>query len=134
MKSFLATFVGLIGAFVTMILLEIVGHLLFPTPRAIEAAGQSELQANLANIPTGAYFSVALAHGAGLFIGLLIARAIDRSTMVGMYIIAVFLLLGTISNLFQLPHPVWFAILDVALVVLVGAVVLWKTHRSFQKN
>ena len=134
MKSFLATFVGLTGAFVTMIILEIVGHLLFPTPLAVEAAGQSELQANLVNIPTGAYVTVALAHGAGLLVGLLIARAIDRASMIGMYIIAVFLLLGTISNLFQLPHPVWFAILDIAIVLVVGAGILWKTHRSFKKN
>lgn len=124
MKLFYATFSGVIAAFISMSLLESFGHSLFPIPFEIDHENLGAIADKLHLIPMEMYLSVVFAHGIGLLIGLLIAKSIDKTSKISLYIIAGFFLVGTIANLFMIPHPIWFAIADIGIVVLVGLLVI----------
>lgn len=124
MKVFLATFIGLVVAFFSIALLEPIGHALFPVPFKVDPSNLEELKANMHLIPTGAYICVAVAHGLGLLFGLTVARLIEKENLSPIFIIAGFMLFGTIANLFMLPHPVWFGILDVVAVAGVATLTI----------
>lgn len=126
MKLFYATFAGVIAAFISMMFLEGLGHSLFPIPFEIDPNNLEGIREKLHLIPVQMYISVVVAHGLGLLIGLLIAKAIDKGSKISMYIIAGFFLIGTAANLFMIPHPMWFAIADVGIVALVGIFIITR--------
>lgn len=124
MKLLYATFAGVIAAFISMMFLEGLGHSLFPIPFEIDPNNLDALAEKLHLIPTKMYIAVIAAHGLGLLIGLLIAKSIDKTSKISLYIIAGFFLVGTVANLFMIPHPVWFAVADVAIVALTGLLII----------
>lgn len=124
MKLLYATFAGVIAAFISMMFLEGLGHSLFPIPFEIDPNNLDALTEKLHLIPTKMYIAVIAAHGLGLLIGLLIAKSIDKTSKISLYIIAGFFLVGTVANLFMIPHPVWFAVADVAIVALTGLLII----------
>lgn len=126
MKLFYATFAGVIAAFISMMFLEGLGHSLFPIPFEVDPKNLDALAEKLHLIPMEMYLSVVFAHGLGLLIGLLIAKAIDKASKISLYIISGFFLIGTIANLSMIPHPVWFAIADVGIVALVGFLIITR--------
>ena len=130
MKLFYATFAGVIAAFISMMFLEGLGHSLFPLPFKVDPNNIGELADKLHLIPIEMYISVVVAHGLGLLIGLLIAQAIDKTSKISLYIIAGFFLIGTIANLSMIPHPMWFAVADIAVIALVGLLMIRKPVAS----
>lgn len=124
MKLFYATFAGVIAAFISMMFLEGLGHSFFPIPFEVDPENLDAIADKLHLIPVQMYISVVLAHGIGLLIGLLIAKSIDKASKISLYIIAGFFLVGTVVNLFMIPHPVWFAFADLGIVVLVGLLMI----------
>ncbi len=128
MKPFLATFLGLIATFAATSGLVALTHVLFPIPAELMTGDE----VNIELIPTVSYVGVALAHGLGLLIGLLVARSIDKMTIYPLYILAGFFLLGTVANLYAIPHPLWFAIADIGIMLIIGFFVIFATHRRIQ--
>ena len=126
MKLLYATFVGVITAVISMMFLEGLGHYLFPLPFKIDSKNLDDLATKLDLIPAQMYLSVVFAHGLGLLIGLIVARAIDKTSRISLYIIAGFIFIGTIMNLLNIPHPLWFGIADVVVVVIVSLFILRK--------
>lgn len=124
MKLFYATFAGVITAFISMMFLEGLGHSLFPIPFEVDPKNLDAIADKLYLIPVQMYISVVFAHGIGLLIGLLIAKSIDKASKISLYIIAGFFLVGTIANLSMIPHPMWFAVADIGIVVLVGFLII----------
>lgn len=120
MKLFYATFAGVLAAFISMMFLEGLGHSLFPIPFEVDPENLDSIADKLHLIPVQMYISVVFAHGIGLLIGLLIAKSIDKTSKISLYIIAGFFLVGTVVNLFMIPHPIWFAFADLGIVVLVS--------------
>ena len=134
MKIFLGTLIGLIVVFVTIGLLEQLGHYFFPLPFEFEPGNLEGLKDKLDLIPTGAYITVVLAHGIGLFAGCLAANRIDSASRYSIYIIVGFIFLGTVSNLFMVPHPVWFSIADISIVALIGAFFIGKKKAQIRQK
>jgi len=126
MKLFYATFAGVIAAFISMMFLEGLGHSLFPIPFEVDPKNLEALAEKLHLIPMEMYLSVVFAHGLGLLIGLLIAKTIDKTSKISLYIISGFFLIGTIANLSMIPHPMWFAIADIGIVALVGFLMITR--------
>ena len=126
MKLFYATFAGVIAAFISMMFLEGLGHSLFPLPFKVDPNNIGAIADKLHLIPVQMYISVVVAHGLGLLIGLLIAKAIDKTSKISLYIIGGFFLVGTIANLSMIPHPMWFAIVDITIIALVGLLMIRK--------
>ena len=134
MKIFSATFFGLIVCFLAIPLLELAGHVLFPVPFKVDFTKMEEFNANKHLIPPGAYICVAVAHVASLVIGLITARKIVKTNMIPLYIIAGFLLFGTIANLVSIPHPLWFELLDLTLVTSVSILMLLFYYKRTAKS
>ena len=132
MRTFLATLVGLVAAFMVMMAIELLGHKLFPLPFEMNVENAGEIEKNIPLIPLATYNSVIVAHGLGLLVGLLIAMVIDKDTPYPVYLIGTFLLIGTIVNLFSFPHPVWFAIADVGVMLTIGVPLIFKAHKRSQ--
>jgi hypothetical protein len=79
----------------------------------------------MASIPVGALITVSIGHGLSVLAGAFVINRIEASAMVGMLILFVLILVSTIMNLVALPHPLWFMITDIALVIL-GGLLSWK--------
>lgn len=130
MKIFLATFIGLIAAFISLGLLELLGHKLFPVPFEIDISNPEGLREQIALIPKSSMISVVVAHGVGLLIGLLVARLIEKQSIIPLAIIALFTLIGTIANLAMIPHPMWFMIADVSIILAVGGAFIYSSNKQ----
>ena len=127
MKIFLATFVGLIACFLSVGLIERLGFMIFPIPFKIDPNNFEEKQ-NL--ISVGSYVTVIIAHGIGLLIGLIIARLIDRNTLLPIGIIATFMLIEVIANLFMVSNPVWFSVFEPVVVSTIGIIFISKVKNE----
>ena len=128
MRIFLGTFLGLIAAFFSIALLEPLGHLLFPVPFKIDFNNIDELESKLHLIPFGTHIFVAIVHGLGLAIGLGVSRLIEKNTIYPILIIGGFVVFATIINVFIIPHPLWFSILDLLIVssILIITIIFLK--------
>jgi len=120
MRTFLATLIGIVIAMGIMMGLQMLGHTLFPVPIEINPNDTESIRINMDLIPTASLIMVIVAHSLGQLGGLLTAKLIDTSTKYPIYIIAGFLMLGTVANLASIPHPVWFAIVDVLAMILIA--------------
>jgi hypothetical protein len=133
MKIISATFVGLIVCFLTTILLELAGHSLFPVPFKVDFTNMEAFNANRHLIPTGAYICVMIAHVVSLVLGLITAHNIVNTTMIPLYIIAGFMLFGTVTNVLTIPHPLWFEILEITVVTAVSILMLFIYYKRIVK-
>lgn len=128
-KSVLSILIGLLSGFVVVAGFEYLGHYLYPMPKQIGVDESDALKKMMENAPVGAMFMVLLAHLLGsavaVFVSIKIAKKLTTS-----YVVAILFFLLTISNLFMIPHPTWFTIADVLVVVFgIGGV-----YRYIPKN
>lgn len=112
LRTFLAIVVGSLSAFALVVLIEVVGHMLFPTTGKVSPTMPVEM-------PLAALLSVLVAWTAGTFAGGVIAALIARTRpRVYAGLVGAIILVLTIANLTLIPHPTWFAIAGVALIVV----------------
>lgn len=120
MRIVFATMTGVISSFVVIILVEMLSHLFYPPPKGIDYNDMKVLADYVKTLPLGAFILPIVAHALGIFSGMTIARIIDRTSMVPQYILSGFLVFGTVMNAFSLPHPKWFLITDIIIVLVAG--------------
>ena len=107
--------------------MHLLGHAIYPLPEGVDMNNSEQLAAYIPKMPLGALLMVLLAHQAGSFAGSILACGLRRKSghvmRIGWVVGGLFLVFGVL-NLFMLPHPVWFAVVDTLLyipVALVGA-------------
>lgn len=116
MKVVLATIIGLIvSSGLNMTILS------FGMPVHVEAGGdQYEAIIEMMKSFTVMDYMVPLAaHVFGVLAGLIVARFICRTSNLPIYIIGGLHMIGTIINLFMIPAPGWFVVLDLILPILI---------------
>lgn len=119
MKNILATIVGLIVASVTVYVFEtLIGHNLFPLPEGANPMDMEWLKNNMDQIPMGAKVFVAIAHFAGIAVGMFVAGLISKTSMIPAYIVGCLMIAATFFNIFVLPKELWFSISDGALAFI----------------
>lgn len=118
MKLFLATVLGILAAGISIWVFELLGHMLFPIPFKIQMDDLEAFKAAMFKIPFKSLLAVVIAHGLGLLIGLFAARKVDSSTTAPMYGVASFIMLFTVINLLMIPHPIWFTLADIGIILL----------------
>lgn len=116
MKQALAVIVGVIVGFISIMLLELLGHALFPIPEGIDPMDMESLKANMDKIPAASLVAVAVAHFVGLIAAVFAAKKVLPSSNTPAYIVIGLFALATIANLVMIPHPMWFALLDVVAI------------------
>lgn len=107
---------GIVGSVVNMVIIMISGSII-PPPEGADVTTMEGLQASLHLFEPRHFLMPFLAHALGTFTGALLAAfiAVNHKMRFAM-VIGVFFLAGGIGNVFLLPSPVWFTVVD-----LVGA-------------
>lgn len=117
LRNILATIVGLIVAFLTITLIEKLGHIVFPYPEGAKPNDMEWLKNNIALIPKGAMIFVIIAHTCGVILGMGIAGFISKTSIIPAYIVGGIMIIITIIMLFLIPSPIWFTISDTLGVI-----------------
>lgn len=118
MKNVLATIAGLVVAMITVFLFEtLLGHNLFPLPENVDPNDMESIKTNMHLIPMGAKVFVVIGHFAGIFVGMLVAGAISKTSMIPSYIVAAFMIAATAFVTIMLPKSMWFIIAEVVAVI-----------------
>jgi hypothetical protein len=101
------------GSFVNMGTLMIGGELI-PPPPGVDISDMESLIAGMHLFGTKHFIFPFLAHALGALVGAFIAAKIAASHKMKFALgIGVFFMVGGIVNVFMLPSPVWFTVLDV---------------------
>ena len=116
-KNILAVLAGLVvGSFVNMGIIMLTDSLI-PPPAGADVTTVEGLKASMHLFQPKHFVMPFLAHALGTFVGAFVAASIAANhTMKFALVIGLFFLLGGITNVFLLPSPVWFTVVD-----LVGA-------------
>lgn len=105
---------GIVGSVVNMGIIMISGSVI-PPPEGADVTTMEGLQASLHLFEPRHFLMPFLAHALGTFAGALLAALIAANhKMLFALVIGVFFLAGGIGNVFMLPSPVWFTIVDLA--------------------
>lgn len=115
MKAVLGTILGLGASFVVNYAIIL---LFMPIDASVDMADPVALAEALKNFTAFDYMVPLAAHIFGLLAGLLAARAICKTSTLPIIIIMTLHMAATVLNLFSLPHPVWFAVLDIIFPLL----------------
>ena len=115
-KSILAVFLGFVLGIVLIVVVEALGHFVYPPPANLDITNPEEVKNLMANAPVGALLFVVLAYAVGSFGGGgLAARLVQKSHILHAMIVGGLLMVAGIMNMFMIPHPFWFWIISVAV-------------------
>ncbi|MGQ0827741.1 MAG: hypothetical protein ACT4ON_05040 [Bacteroidota bacterium] len=113
LKNILAVIAGaIVGSIINMMIIMISGSII-PPPNGADVTTMEGLKASMHLFQPKHFVLPFLAHALGTFAGAFIAALIAAShKMKFALVIGVFFLAGGIANMFMLPSPTWFIILD----------------------
>jgi hypothetical protein len=103
----------MLGTFV-IVLLEMLGHLVYPFPPGLDPKDHQALAAFMKSAPITAWLFVLFAYAAGSFVAGATGTWIGRNAWVGWLNGGILMVLGLIG-LKMMPHPVWFWVVSLAL-------------------
>lgn len=105
--------VGLVIAFALIMLIEKVGHVIYPPPADLDFSDPEAVRPYIATLPILALLFPMFAWMIGTFSGSLIACVIGTARPLAFAILVGGLVFaGTIANLIVIPHPLWFSVLS----------------------
>jgi hypothetical protein len=118
-RSVGAIVVGVIVAFATVMLIDMVNHSVFPPPEGLDFSDPDAIRPYLATLPVGAFLLILASSVIAAFVGALLACHIGRGNPL-LYggVIGGFILAATIANFIAIPHPLWLVIATLAGIVL----------------
>ena len=128
--------VGMIFGMILMTVLHMGSTLVYPVPEGIDMWSQEpEMRAKVAEwigtLPAGAVLLALAAHGLGCMGGAAVAMLISgRRSLVPPLVVGALFTLGGILNLMSIPHPLWFAIVDVPLYLVLA----WLAGRLLRRK
>ena len=116
MRKFLGLFLGLIAGFVVVALVEGISSLLYSRPANLDFTDRSAVREFVSTLPIGAFLIVLAAHALGTFTAAFTSIAIvGRRWFFGPLALGVLLMVAGLINMALIPHPFWFAMVDVML-------------------
>lgn len=93
-------------------------HTIFPLPESVSMDDMESLAAYISTMSFSEFVLVWLAHGSGAFVSSAACTAIaGQRWYLGAGICGIMFTLSGILNLTMLPHPWWFAVVDLFLYV-----------------
>ncbi len=111
MRSILGLILGLVVAIVTVMLFQWISHTVWPPPEGLDPNDSAALAEHLKVAPPGSLILVVAGYIVGTFDGVFLGCFIGTAKR---YIYAVviggLILIGTITTLIMIPHPIWFMV------------------------
>ena len=112
-----AAVTGLVIAFVLIMLIEKLGHFIYPPPADLDFSDPEALRPYIATLPFLALLFPMIAWVVATFAGTVVASKIGTANPKSFGIIVGGLVLaGTIANLVMIPHPLWFSLVSLVAV------------------
>jgi hypothetical protein len=122
-RSIVGVFIGLVVAFVTVAVVEVINLLIFPPPADFDVNDPAALAALIAEAPAYKLVLVPVAWFlAAVTGGWVAAKIAKRAALVHAFIIAALLIAMAVMNMRMIPHPAWFWVAGLA-APLVGMLV-----------
>lgn len=120
--SILGVVAGMVVGGTVVWAVELMANRVHPFPEGIDRsdmdAFMEAVRQHAADAPLAALVIVIVAHAVGPLIGSFLAALIaGRGKMVCGMIIGVLFLLAGVMNLVMIPHPLWFAVVDLLVVL-----------------
>lgn len=122
-KKIIGAVAGVFTAFILVMLVEGIGHLIWPPPVNVNTMDTEALAKLMKEMPIGALISVLVAWVVGAFGGGIVAGWLGRAAWPG-FVSGGLLLAAAIVNLLMLPHPTWFwpgALIGIPAASLLGS-------------
>ena len=119
LRDFVAVVAGIITAFLTIMLIDKIGHMIYPPPAGLDFADPEAIRPYLATLPIGAYLFIWASSVVGALTGTLIAcfagaaRTAILAAAVGGIVFA-----ATVANFIWIPHPLWLSLATLAGIIL----------------
>lgn len=121
MRNVVAALVGIAVAVITVLVLQKIGHIVFPPPADLDFANRDVVVEYMQTLPVGAFLFVLASYIIAAFDGTFAACLIGRANSIFFaVIVGGTMLIGTAVNLAMIPHPAWFAI-SAVLGIIVAA-------------
>ena len=118
-KNILAGVAGVIVAFATVWLVEMVGHSVYPPPAELNFADKEAMRDYVATMPLGPFVFVGAAWFLGALLGTVVACLIGNARpIIYALVVGGLVLAATAANLIMIPHPIGFSIPAVAGIVI----------------
>lgn len=111
---------GLVAGMTAIFCVELVNGQLFPTPAGLSPQDTEGMKAFVAGLPPAALAIVLAGFGLGAYVAATVALLIAHRRRPAGLVAAGIILLATFANMATLPHPMWFNIGSV-IIVLLGA-------------
>lgn len=114
-RSALALLLGFVAMIATVMLIQMLGHALYPPPE-IDFKDSAAVAALITTMPVSALLIVVLSWTSGAFVGAGVAARTNRQRAAGLAIsmgVVMVLLVGI--NLLMIPHPLWMIALGLLL-------------------
>lgn len=114
LRNVIAVLAGLIiGSVVNMGLITL-GSSVIPPPPGVDVTDMESLKSSMHLFEPRHFIFPFLAHALGTLVGAVVAFIIAAAHKVKFALtIGIFFLIGGIMNVFMLPSPLWFAVLDI---------------------
>ncbi len=117
-KKILAVIIGLIVGGLVIMGIESINILRFPWPEGLNLEDKDAFAEYVQGLPVSALITVLLAHIAGALVaGFLSTKIAAANNYTLAVICGVILLAGAVVNLFMIPHPVWFMVVNVLTII-----------------
>ena len=129
-RKLAAAVVGVVVAILTIQLVEMLGHLVYPPPADFEFGEPEQVREFISTLPIGSILFVAAAWALGTFLGTLAGALVSRSgalpyaTVVGGIVLA-----GAITMLLIIPHPWWFTIAAPVSIIIAAVLAVYLAPR-----
>lgn len=116
MRKFISILAGLFAGSLVVFIVEKIGHTVYPLPEGIDPNNIEAFKEYAQTMPVGAMLFVILAWALGAFAAGIVTTLVGKeSTKMFSLITGGILMLFGLINLIMIPHPVWFAILGMAV-------------------
>ena len=110
MRSILGLILGLAVAILTVMLFQWISHTVWPPPEGLDPNDSAALAEHLKAAPLGSLILVVAGYVVGTFDGVFLGCFIGTAKRyVYAVVIGGLILVGTISTLIMIPHPIWFS-------------------------
>lgn len=130
-RKILAVIAGIAVAVVLVMLIQKLGHTLYPPPTDIDPGDREFMEDYIANLPWGPLAFVIASYVLGTFAGGLVATTIaGERPLVYAFIVAAFILAGAVSTVLMFPHPAWFTASSIAGIVLAALLAAMIASKS----
>ena len=116
LRIVLGVLAGFAAGVVTVYLIELASHALYPPPPGVDLTDPEQQRAFARSIPLGGLLMVLLAVVAGALIGTSTALIVAGRRRTAGWIVGGLMLAATIFNMTSVPAPVWLMIAEVVLV------------------